>query len=129
MNRIATLRELRRELLTTCTPTPELAAAVGRHAQDDAFVRHFYTFVAHATYLRAALLLTRIAHHLSGEQRVAVLALGAGAAHSGGAYRLAADLISALDIAANRAGAEIPLMVRILKLDHRIRTALSGAAA
>jgi hypothetical protein len=79
--------------------------------------------------LPAALLWIRIADQLSGQARIEALTLAAVFALQGGNPGIAATLSTRVDVAARRERTEIPAMIGILQLDHRVRDHLAHAAA
>ena len=95
---------------------------------DERFKTMLYK-IADRRPLAAALLWLRIADQLSGQARIEALTLAAVFALQGGNPGIAATLITRVDVATRREHTEIPAMVGILKLDHRVRAHLPHTAA
>ncbi|WP_101953511.1 hypothetical protein [Mycobacterium intracellulare] len=128
-NRIAILADLRSQLVNgTCNPSRGLAELTAPLLLDDSFKTLLYK-IADRRPLRAALLWSRIADHLNGQARIEALTLAAVFALKGGNPGIAASFITRVDVAARREHLEIPAMLAILKLDHRVRDHLAYAAA
>jgi hypothetical protein len=128
-NRIAILADLRTELVNgTCNPSRGLAELAASLLNDDSYKTLLYKIAAGRT-LRAALLWSRIADHLNGQSRVEALTLAAVFALQGGNPGISATLITRVDVAARRDHTEVPAMIDILKLDHRVRDHLPHAVA
>jgi hypothetical protein len=128
-NRIAVLADLRTQLVNgTCNPSRGLAELCAPLLVDDHFKTMLYK-IADRRPLAAALLWIRIADQLSGQARIEALTLAAVFALQGGNPGIAATLITRVDVAARRERTEIPAMIGILKLDHRVRDHLPHAAA
>ena len=128
-NRIAVLADLRTELVNgTCNPSRGLAELTAPLLVDDRFKTMLYK-IADRRPLPAALLWIRIADQLSGQARIEALTLAALFALQGGNPGIAATLITRVDVATRRDHTEIPAMLDILKLDHRVRAHLPQAVA
>jgi hypothetical protein len=128
-NRIAVLADLRAELVNgTCSPSRGLAELTAPLLADDRFKTMLYK-IADRRPLAAALLWIRIADQLSGQARIEALTLAAVFALQGGNPGIAATLITRVDVATRRDSIEIPPMLGILKLDHRVRAHLPHTAA
>jgi hypothetical protein len=128
-NRIAILANLRTELVNgTCNPSRGLAELTAPLLVDDRFKTMLYK-IADRRPLPAALLWIRIADQLSGQARIEALTLAALFALQGGNPGIAATLITRVDVATRRDHTEIPAMLDILKLDHRVRAHLPQAVA
>jgi hypothetical protein len=128
-NRIAILANLRTELVNgTCNPSRGLAELTAPLLVDDRFNTMLYK-IADRRPPPAALLWTRIADQLSGQARIEALTLAALFALQGGNPGIAATLITRVDVATRRDHTEIPAMLDILKLDHRVRAHLPQAVA
>ncbi|KPN46864.1 hypothetical protein [Mycobacterium intracellulare] len=126
-NRIAILAALRTELVDGgCNPSRGLAELAGRLLGDDSFDKTMLHKIAEHRPLAAALLWTRIADQLGGQPRIEALALAAVFAFNAGNPGLTAGLIDRVDVAARRDHTEFPAMLRILKLDHRVRAHLAA---
>ena len=127
-NRIAVLADLRTQLVNgTCSPSRGLAELCAPLLVDEHFKTMLYK-IADRRPLPAALLWIRIADQLSGQARIEALTLAAVFALQGGNPGIAATLITRVDVAARRERTEIPAMIGILKLDHRVRDHLPHAA-
>ena len=128
-NRIAVLADLRTELVNgTCNPSRGLAELTAPLLVDDRFKTMLYK-IADRRPLPAALLWIRIADQLSGQARIEALTLAAVFALQGGNPGIAATLITRVSVATRRDHTEIPAMLEILKLDHRVRAHLPQADA
>jgi hypothetical protein len=128
-NRIAVLADLRTELVNgTCNPSRGLAELTAPLLVDDRFKTMLYK-IADRRPLPAALLWIRIADQLSGQARIEALTLAAVFALQGGNPGIAATLITRVSVATRRDRTEIPAMLDILKLDHRVRAHLPQADA
>jgi hypothetical protein len=126
-NRIAVLADLRTELVNgTCNPSRGLAELTAPLLVDDRFKTMLYK-IADRRPLPAALLWIRIADQLSGQARIEALTLAAVFALQGGNPGIAATLITRVSVATRRDRTEIPAMLDILKLDHRVRAHLPQA--
>lgn len=130
-NRIAILADLRTQLVNrTCNPSRGLAELAGRLLVDDTFNKTLLYKIADRRPLAAALLWIRIADHLSGQPRIEALTLAAVFAFNAGNPGLAATHITTADVATRRTEhTEYPPMLKILKLDHRVRAHLPHTAA
>jgi hypothetical protein len=128
-NRIAVLADLRTELVNgTCNPSRGLAELAAPLLVDDRFKTMLHK-IADRRPLPAALLWIRIADQLSGQARIEALTLAAVFALQGGNPGSAATLITRVSVATRRDRTEIPAMLDILKLDHRVRAHLPQADA
>ena len=130
-NRIAVLADLRIELVNgDCNPSRGLAELAGRLVVDDTFNKTLLYNIADRRPLAATLQWTRIADHLSRRARIEALTLAAVFALKGGNPGISATLVTRVDVAvAARERTEIPPMIGILKLDHRVREHLAHTAA
>ena len=129
-NRIAILADLRTQLVNrTCNPSRGLAELAGRLVVDDTFNKTLLYKIADRRPLAAALLWIRIADQLSAQPRIEALTLAAVFALTGGNPAICATLITRAVIAARRDHTELPPMIDILKLDHRVRDHLPHVAA
>jgi hypothetical protein len=130
-NRIAVLADLRTQLVDrTCNPSRGLAELAGRLVVDDTLNKELLYKIADGRPLAAALLWMRIADQLSAQPRIEALTLAAVFAFRGGNPHIAATEITRAEVeAARRDHTELPPMVNILKLDHRVRDHLPHVAA
>lgn len=128
-NRIAILADLRTQLLNgTCNPSRGLAELAGTLLVDDTYKTLLYKIAEHRP-MAATLLWTRIADHLSGQNRAEALTLAAVFALTAGNPGIAATLITRVIVTARREDIAIPAMLGILQLDHRVRQHLSPTPA
>ena len=129
-NRIAILAALRTELVNgTANPTPGLAQLAARLIVDDANKTLVYK-IADRRPMAATLLWTRIADHLNGQPRIEALTLAAVFALKAGNPGISATLITRVQVtAAAREHTEIPPIIGILQIDHRVRHHLPHAVA
>ena len=128
-NRIAILADLRTELIAgDCNPTRGLAELAAPLLVDGTYKALLYKLAEHRP-LRAALLWSRIADHLSGQPRIEAVTLAAVFALKGGNPGISATFITRVDVEVSRRHAETPPMIGILKLDHRVRDHLPHAVA
>ena len=118
-SRIATMAEIRTHLIDNTPPTATLADRAGRMAADHTQHRHLVR-ICQGRYLAGALLYQRIADQLSGEPQVGILTVAALCALNGGNPGLAARAITRLQVMANRRHIEVPAIVDVLTIDHRI---------
>lgn len=128
-NRIAILADLRTELVDgRCNPTRGLAELAAPLLVDDTYKTLLHKIAEHRP-LRAALLWSRIADHLSGQPRIEALTLAALFALKGGNPGISATFITRVDVEVRRRHTEAPPMIEVLKLDHRVRDHLPHAVA
>ena len=118
-SKIATLAEIRTNLINNTAPDSCLAQRAGKMAADPDQHRHLVK-ICNGRFLAGALLFQRVADQLSGEPQVGALTVAALCALNGGNPGLAASAITRLEVIANRRHIEVSPLVDILKIDHRI---------
>jgi hypothetical protein len=122
-SKIATVAEIRTHLIDHTAPTDSLACRAGHMAADPAQHR-LLVKICQGRNLAGALLFQRCADYLSGAPQVGILTVAAICALNGGNPGLAASAITRLEVLAHRQHLEVPPLVDILKIDHRVATHL-----